>query len=180
MRKTLLAVVTMLFAWAMPAAAQTESLAQINEHAPADVAVTFGIIKYTAFHSNWGFDGTYTTKPLSKPFTGLGFRAGVAASAGIHNFDGEKLKLFQGGLHLTSDKIGTPNFRMYANILIGPGNYFGATDMFLTFAFGANIPLENQKFLVRVEAAQTNDFYDGGREGGWRFSGGVSLPIGTK
>lgn len=160
---------------AAPASAQT--LEQIHEKDGPELGVTFGIIKYTAFHSNWGFDGTYSTKPLTQPLTGLGFRAGVAVAAGLHNFDGEKLKLVQGGLHLVSDKIGTPNFRVYGNVLFGIGNYFDATDKFLTLAIGANIPLQDQKFLVRVEAAQVNDFGDGYREGGWRFSGGVTLPL---
>lgn len=163
---------------AVPAMAQTGSLTPTYDQAGANVGITFGVIKYTAFHSNWGVEGTYETKPLTKPFTSLGFRAGAAVAAGIHDFgDGDRLKLFQGGLHLVADRIGTPKFQMYGNFLIGPGNYFGSTDMFLTFVAGANIPLQDKKYLIRVEAAQTNDFYDGGREGGWRFSGGLTIPL---
>lgn len=177
-----LSTLALCLAVAAPAFAQApaDSLAAIHDKAPAELGVTFGIIKFDAFHSDWGFDGTYSTKPLSGPMSSLGFRAGVTVAGGLHSFEGERLKLVQGGLHLVADKIGGPRFQMYGNFLFGIGNYFGATDEFLTLAVGANIPLQNSKYLVRVEAAQIDDYGDGEREGGWRFSGGVTIPLNGK
>lgn len=136
--------------------------------------VTFGAMKYVGLHS-LGVDAKYQTKTMTKGVTPLGFHAGLAGTVGLHNFDGEKLKLVQGGVHLTSDKIGSPSLPLYGDFLFGFGNYFGATDKFFTIAMGADFAaLKDKPFKIRVEIAQS---YDIGFEASWRFSGGIALPI---
>jgi hypothetical protein len=136
--------------------------------------VTFGAMKYVELHS-LGVDAKYQTKTMTKGVTPLGFHAGLAGTVGLHNFDGELLKLFQGGVHLTSDKIGSPGFPLYGDFLFGFGNYFGATDKFFTIAMGADFAaVKDKPFKIRVEIAQT---YDIGYEASWRFSGGIAVPM---
>lgn len=164
---------------ATSSAAQTPAPLPDGREDVDTLGVTFGVIKFGGFHSNGGIDATYATATRTEPLSPLGFRFGFAGTVGFHHFGdgGGTLKLFQGGAHIKADKIGSASLPLYGNVLIGAGNYFGATDMFLTLAIGGDFPIEGQPFKIRAEVAQVWDFFDGGSSAGWRFAGGIALPL---
>ena len=171
--KSLMAITLALLALAVPAAAQSTS------EDTALVGVQIGLLRFNEFASSKvGLDVNYGTKSLTKPAGSVGLRTGVAAEVGFHKFDGTTLKLFQGGVQLKMDKLDRPRFKPYARIMFGLGNVDGGTDTIMSLLPGADITMPGKPYNIRVEVGQVWDFYDGGHQVAWRYSVGVSLPVG--
>lgn len=157
----------------LPATAHAQAAA---EDAPV-VAAQYALLHFGGYGSNVGFDVSYASAPMTEPATGLGIRAGFVGELGIHHFDGGSLKLFQGGVNMTSTKVGSPKYRPYARVMFGVGSFPGDSDFVMSLMPGLDIALEGRPFKLRVEAGQVWDFYDGGPDVAWRYSIGISTSL---
>ncbi|MEO8482717.1 MAG: hypothetical protein ABI634_10935 [Acidobacteriota bacterium] len=175
--KLWLALAGVLLTVAAPVSAQSKASAADDS---AEVAVQYALLHFNEFaFSKAGFDVNYASKLLTQPASSLGLRAGFVVEGGLHHFDGGSLKLIQGGVKLVSTRLGTPRFRPYGHIMFGIGNFEG-TDTIMSLMPGADITLEGHPYHLRVEAGQVWDFFGGGHQVAWRYSVGLSMPLGAK